>query len=103
MAMNPTSMEISRGRPGVAPWLMPPGLMLPAGDAAPLKDIPVADLRIRCLRGAAEIARIVQLRDEINLAAAAAADPEFMYREKKETSLVWSLPSSCTTRSSAPS
>ncbi len=84
--MNHTHMQITGVRPGVAPWLMPPDLLIPDADPPALKDIPVADLGIRCLRGAGEIAEIVQLRGEINLAAAAAADPQFAYREKKETS-----------------
>ncbi len=83
--MSHTSMEISRARPGVAPWLMPPGMLMPECEPPALKDIPVADLEIRCLEGAREIAEIVELRGEINLAAAAAADPQFAYREKKET------------------
>lgn len=97
--MSHTHMQVSGARPGVAPWLMPPNLLMPEPDPPALKDIPVADLGIRCLRGAGEIAEIVQLRGEINLAAAAAADPQFTCREKKETNWAWYLLSSCMVKS----
>ena len=78
---------------GTATWLLPPGMLAEHVDAdAPLKDICVADLRIRQLRGD-QIAQITQLRGEIDLAAAASADPDFMAREKKETNWGWCTPS----------
>jgi len=94
--MKHMNMEISGGNAGAAPWLMPPGMVLPEGDVAPLKDIAVAELGIRRLLGAADLREIAQLRCEIDLAAAASADPEFMHREKKETSWAWCSLSSST-------
>jgi hypothetical protein len=97
--MNHVNMDISRSSVGAAPWLMPPGMALPEGDAAPLKDIPVAELGIRHLLGTKNIGQIAQLRGAIDLAAAASADPHFMHREKKETNWAWSTLSSFTATS----
>ena len=94
--MNHMNLEISRGGAGAAPWLMPPCVALSEGDAAALKDIPVAELGIRRLHGAGDIGQIARLRGEIDLAAAASADPDFMCREKKETSWAWCSLSSFT-------
>ena len=90
--MNHMSMNPSLGNAGVAPWLMPPGMRMPDAETevAPLKDIPVAELGLRRLHSAGEIRQIAQLRGEIDLSAAAAADPLFMTREKKETNWGWS-------------
>jgi hypothetical protein len=93
--MNQFNTLVSPGSVGVAPWLMPPGAVEPAQ----LKDIPVAELGLRRMRDAADIREIVQLRQEIDLSAAASADPEFMRSEKKETSWAWSTLSSCMTAS----
>lgn len=49
------------------------------------RDIAVEDLTIRCLRKASDIRELGQLRREIDLRAAASADPQFAAREKKET------------------
>lgn len=71
-------------------------VLLPTEPAAPAgsRELPVDELQIRPLRGAEEIARVIHLRNEISLPAAALADPEFRTREKKETSTV-SSPDSC--------
>lgn len=61
-----------------------------------LRDIDVDELSIRSLRRHHEIREVAQLRGQIDLAAAVAADPLFVSREKKETSWAWSLLSSCT-------
>lgn len=61
-----------------------------------LRDIDVDELSIRCLRRHHEIREVTQLRGQIDLAAAVAADPLFVSREKKETSWAWSSPSNCT-------
>jgi hypothetical protein len=73
----------------------PPGIAAFYGSAPPveaqdtvapaLKDISVEQLAIRCLRSQSDIREVAQLRLEINLAAAASADPHFVEREKKET------------------
>jgi hypothetical protein len=97
--MNHLNMEIARGSAGVAPWMVPPGMALSQGDAVALKDIPVAELGIRRLFGTKDIGEIAQLRGEIDLAAAASADPHFVHREKKETSWAWSMLSSSMARS----
>ena len=61
-----------------------------------LRDIAVDDLSIRCLRRPHEIREVLPLRGQIDLAAAVAADPHFLAREKKETSWAWSSRSSFT-------
>ena len=59
------------------------------------KDISVEQLTIRRLRSQQEIREMARLRQEIDLAAAASADPHFAEREKKETNWAWSSHSSC--------
>lgn len=49
------------------------------------RELPLDELEIRHLRSTEEIGRVVHLRSEIQLPAAALADPEFAPREKKET------------------
>jgi hypothetical protein len=49
-------------------------------------ELPLDELSFHRLGSAAAIARIMHLRDEIQLPAAALADPSFQTREKKETS-----------------
>ena len=67
-----------------------------AAEPAGSREIAVADLTIRRLRRAGDIRELAQLRGPIDLAAAVAADPHFLAREKKETNWAWSSPSSCT-------
>ena len=82
--MNFTNIEHG-GAPGVAsPWMLTGGMASPA-VAPELKEIPVDLLSIRRLQGA-QVSRIARFRGEIDLKAAAAADPDFVTREKKETS-----------------
>ncbi|WP_332813584.1 hypothetical protein [Ramlibacter sp.] len=49
------------------------------------REIAIEDLTIRCLRKASDIRELSQLRRQIDLRAAASADPQFATREKKET------------------
>ena len=77
-----------------SPLLLPgtaaPGLPL-EDPAAPSRidariDLPLDELNFRHLQGADQIGSIVHLRKEIQLPAAAVADPlSFVAREKKET------------------
>ena len=76
--------------PNPAPVVVPEPAAPPDGS----RELPLDELEIRPLRSAEEIARVVHLRREISLPAAALADPEFTTREKKETSTV-SSPVSC--------
>ena len=72
-----------------------PGIAAPAlpfeDRAAPSRvdnriDLPLDELNFRHLQGADQIGSIVHLRKEIQLPAAAVADPvSFAAREKKET------------------
>lgn len=48
-------------------------------------EVPIDELSFRHLQSAADIARIVPLRQQIQLPASAMADPAFHTREKKET------------------
>lgn len=50
----------------------------------PLRDIAVEDLSVSLLRTPREIARMTQLRQQINLGVAASVDPHFSEHEKKE-------------------
>ncbi|WBY01989.1 hypothetical protein PE066_00150 [Ramlibacter tataouinensis] len=61
--------------------------------AAP-REIAIDELEIRHLQGPGDIARVLHLRQEIHLPAAALADPGFESREKKETSTALSPDSS---------
>jgi hypothetical protein len=60
---------------------------LPVREPAPASrlEVPIDELNFCHLQGAAEIARIVHLRQQIQLPASALADPAFRTREKKET------------------
>lgn len=49
------------------------------------REIDIEDLTIRCVRKASDIRELSQLRRQIDLRAAATADPQFATREKKET------------------
>jgi hypothetical protein len=77
------------------PALGPPPVAVrcSGADAAPsLAQVPVEELRLRHLRTPGEIAQIIHLREEIQLPAAALADPGFRAREKKETRTAsWAL------------
>lgn len=52
-------------------------------------ELPLDELSFHRLRTPAEIGQILHLRSEINLPAAALADPSFHTREKKETNMGW--------------
>ena len=64
------------------------------------EDSPLDELRLRRLVGD-EIAQIVPMRSQIDLAAAMLADPEFADHEKKKTSSAWFSHSSLKIGSSA--
>lgn len=53
--------------------------------APPSTDVQPHEVNFRRLRGAQEIARILHLRQEIQLPSSALADASFALREKKET------------------
>jgi hypothetical protein len=53
-------------------------------------DVQPHEVNFRRLRSPQEIARILHLRNEIQLPAAALRDASFAAREKKETRWVWS-------------
>jgi hypothetical protein len=70
--------------------------LMPASFAPQIDEPPVSnevqphEVNFRHLRGPAEIARILHLRQEIHLPASALADTGFATREKKETrSVSW--------------
>jgi len=50
------------------------------------QDVPIDELSFRHLKSGAEMAQVSHLRQQIQLPAAALADPGFGAREKKETS-----------------
>ena len=56
-----------------------------AAYAPPSMDVQPHEVSFRRLRGAQEIARILHLRQEIQLPSSAVADASFALREKKET------------------
>lgn len=56
-------------------------------------DVQPHEVSFRHLRGPAEIARVLHLRQEIRLPASALADTGFAAREKKEMKSVWWGPS----------
>lgn len=56
-----------------------------AAYAPPSTDVQPHEVSFRRLRGAQEIARILHLRQEIQLPSSAVADASFALREKKET------------------
>ena len=61
-------------------------------------DISLEQLTIRRLRSQQEIREMAQLRQQIDLAAASSAEPQFFEREKKETNWGWSSLLNCTAR-----
>jgi hypothetical protein len=65
-------------------------------------DVQPHEVSFLRLRGAHEIARILHLRNEIALPAAALADASFAAREKKETRSVSSVRSCASAKPSAP-
>jgi hypothetical protein len=68
-----------------------------AGHPGPACEVLLpAQISFRHLRTPSEISEIIPLRAQIELPAAAAADPDFGTREKKEMSWGWWAPS-CTT------
>ena len=71
--------------------LMPAGFANLVDEPPPVSDdVQPHEVNFRHLRGAAEISRIVHLRQEIQLPASALADTGFATREKKETrSVSW--------------
>ncbi|MCG2593474.1 hypothetical protein LZ009_11870 [Ramlibacter sp. XY19] len=90
--------------------LMPamPVDMMPLLDAPPVLELPAStdvqphEVTFRQLRGH-EIGRILHLREEIRLPAAARSDGSFATREKKETRTASSVPSCATANTSARS
>jgi hypothetical protein len=95
--MYPHAQTSTTHLPGIAAFYgsAPPLDDAPDTVAPALKDISVEQLTIRRLRAQSDIRAMARLRQEINLAAAASADPHFAEREKKETNWAWSTPSSC--------
>lgn len=83
----------------------PPGLLDDFTYAPPpvSDDVQPHEVSFRRLKGVHEIARILHLRDEIALPAAALADASFAAREKKETKSVSSARSCASAKPSAPS
>jgi hypothetical protein len=84
--------------------------VLPLGEDPPGDELPILstqvlphELGFRRLRGPREIARILHLREELTLSAAALADPAFGVREKKETRWESSAPSCASAKPSGPS
>ena len=71
--------------------LMPATMVPPLYDAPPplSNDIQAHEVSFRHLRSAHEIARILHLRNEIQLPTSAMSDAGFAVREKKETKSVW--------------
>ena len=85
---------------------MPPMPLLGDFSYAPppvTTELQARDVGFRRLRGAHEIARILHLRDEIQLPAAVQADPGFAAREKKEMKSASSVRSCASARRSARS
>lgn len=67
------------------PTLRPPRLPEAAERVDDRLEVPISELSFAHLRATDEIARIVHLRQQIQLPAATLADPDFHTREKKET------------------
>jgi hypothetical protein len=75
-------------------FALPPAGLLPLpGQAlyAPpsSNDVQPHEITFRQLRGEREIARILHLREEIQLSSAVRGDTAFRTREKKETTSAW--------------
>ena len=70
----------------ITPATSPGDDPVPAGKFDSRLDLPLDELSFYRLCNVEEIARIQHLRGEIQLPAAALADPSFHTREKKETS-----------------
>ena len=83
MSMLHRSLGQMPQMPALPPVVTPPPTAVPG-----TRELPLDELEIRHLRSADEIGRVIHLRSEINLPAAALADPAFAPREKKETSTV---------------
>jgi hypothetical protein len=102
-----SSLDRTFGLPGVElPSGLPEALRGPGADfELPLASCQVQphEVSFRQLRGPREIARIVHLREEITLSAAALADASFATREKKETRWDSSALSCASARPSVPS
>lgn len=75
-----------------AAYLPPPFDEVPVLPPAST-DVQADEVNFRHLRTPTEISRVLHLRDEIRLPAAARADAAFATREKKETRWAWSGPS----------
>jgi hypothetical protein len=60
-----------------------------AAYAPPTTEVQPHEVSFRRLRGAHEIARILHLRNEIQLPSSTLADASFATREKKETKSAW--------------
>lgn len=91
-------MEQSFGLPSVTA-LVPPMYEPPPAST----DVQPHEVGFRRLSGPREIARILHLRNEIQLPASALGDTGFALREKKETSWASSAPSCVTGNTSARS
>jgi hypothetical protein len=72
------------------------------GAEFPREPFAARDVVLRHLKSAAEIASVVDLREEIDLSVHAAAGPQFHSLEKKETKSVLSSLLTCTASESAP-
>lgn len=62
------------------------------------KEISISQIRVRHLASPDEIAQMARLRRQIDLTAAATADPQFHEHEKKETNWAASWRSTWTAR-----
>lgn len=65
----------------------PQEALLPVGKVDGRLELPLDELSFHRLTTPAQIGQILHLRGEINLPAAALADPSFRTREKKETNM----------------
>lgn len=71
-----------------------------AGPSGPRARLSIIDgIVLRHLRAPDQVSRVLHLRDEIDLSAHAAAGPQFMQLEKKETSAALSSVSNLTANS----
>lgn len=86
------------GLPSAA--MLPPGLqeLHPSLAALLPVDVQVDEVSFRELQGRGEIARVLHLREEIQLPAIARGNASFAVLEKKETKSAWSAPSCASAR-----
>lgn len=74
-------------RSDLVPRLREQDEFVPAAKVDCRLELPLDELSFHRLTTTAEIAQIMHLRGEIQLPAAALADPSFHTREKKETNM----------------